>query len=516
MSDAEYDRALHYLYEQINYERLAGITSGYPFRLRRMSQLLRQLGLAHFLHPGVGRRSEPEGVGASGTPGGVPATIPLVHIAGTKGKGSTAALVAGALTASGLRTGLYTSPHLHRLEERFRVDGRLCEPAEFVELVTRVRTAAKRLVPAGDDDPSGAVGPSFFELTTAMAFLHFHLRRCDVAVVEVGLGGRLDSTNVCRPSVTAITSIGLDHQHVLGETLEEIAAEKAGIIKPGVPVISGVRRPPTPARAGRRSAQTGGAATATQDPAGVIARIAVGRGAPLQQIGVDFDIDAIPLEAWGRRVLYREQRPGRPAGPTEPSLPGEEPTVSVDLALEGVHQAHNAAIAIAILRTLARQGLPTANEQAWSAMGRVQVAARVERFRLPRDGVGIIDAAHNPDSIAALCETLRERFAGRPVTVVFGTSRDKPASTMLKQLESLATRMYLTRFRGNPRFVDPEELMRAIPEPRRGDVSVRQDPGEACREAIATLPAGGCLVVCGSFFLAAETREIMLGVAGPN
>ena len=452
---------------------------------------------------------------ASGSLGTVPATIPLAHIAGTKGKGSTAALVAGALTASGLRTGLYTSPHLHRLEERFRVDGQLCDPAEFVDLVTRVRTAAESLAGSGDGDPVGAEGPSFFELTTAMAFLHFHLRRCDVVVLEVGLGGRLDSTNVCRPSVTAITSIGLDHQHVLGETLEEIAAEKAGIIKTGVPLISGVRRPPAPASGDVRAAPAGDATT-HQDPAGVIARIAADRGAPLQQIGVDFEIEAMSLDGWGSRVYYRERRPGRPAGPTEPSLPGEKPTVSVDLALEGVHQAHNAAIAIAILRTLASQGLPVAGEKAWAAMGRVQVAARVERFRLPHDGVGIIDAAHNPDSIAALCETLRERFADRPVTVVFGTSRDKPASEMLTQLESLATRLFLTRFRGNPRFVDPQELLGTLPESRRADVSVHQDPGEACREALTTLPAGGCVVVCGSFFLAAETREIMLRAAGPT
>ena len=176
-----------------------------------MSELLSDLGLGRFLHS-----SHP-----------VP-PVPLIHIAGTKGKGSVAAMAASILTASGLRTGLYTSPHLHRLEERFRVDGQICSPKQLVPLVERLRQTVDP--PSSNDPSSGEGNASFFELTTALALLHFEREKCEAIVLEVGLGGRLDSTNVCAPSVSVVTSIGLDHQHVLGEDVVQIAAEKAGII----------------------------------------------------------------------------------------------------------------------------------------------------------------------------------------------------------------------------------------------------------------------------------------------
>ena len=209
----DYASALDWLMTQINYERTTAVPYETAiFKLDRMRGLLTLLGDPH------------EGLAA-------------VHIAGTKGKGSTAAMMAGILQASGLRTGLYTSPHLDAVQERIAIDGVACRPEEFAALAADVETAVARL-PA--DEHGQPAEPTFFEITTAMAFLHFARRRVDAAVLEVGLGGRLDSTNVCRPSVSIITSISFDHTRQLGNTLAAIAGEKAGIIKAGVSVISGV------------------------------------------------------------------------------------------------------------------------------------------------------------------------------------------------------------------------------------------------------------------------------------
>ena len=163
--------------------------------------------------------------------------LPIVHVAGTKGKGSTSAMIAAALSAAGYRTGLFTSPHLERIEQRMTIDGQPCEVEEFTTLVDLLRPAVEALDRRAAKDQTG---PTFFEIMTAMAFLHFARQKVQAAVLEVGLGGRLDATNVCQPVVSVITSISFDHVQQLGNTLAAIAGEKAGIIKPGVPVVSGV------------------------------------------------------------------------------------------------------------------------------------------------------------------------------------------------------------------------------------------------------------------------------------
>ena len=483
----DYHQALDYLLARIDYERLAGVTSGYRFRLRRMGEILTRLELTEFLH---------EPPSAKPSPPLPRPPIPLVHLAGTKGKGSTAAMVAAMLTASGFRTGLYTSPHLDRLEERFRVDGELCVEADFVALVDRVRSVADELA-AG---PQGEA--SFFELTTAMALLHFQRQRCDAVVLEVGLGGRLDSTNVCHPSVTAIISIGLDHQHVLGDTHEQIAAEKAGIIKSHIPMVCGVREPKDSVQAtsdansvvlqsGENPAQSG------ENPARVIADIARRRQAPFYQLGVDFDFTATPCADWGTQIDFR----GSPGPLAEP--------VSGELKMEGEHQAHNASIAIAIVQLLRSQGYAIDLQRAMPALSWLTCDARIERFELPDGVLGIVDAAHNADSVAALCQTLRHRFPNRPAAIVFGTSRDKPAAEMLRQLAPLADHLVLTRFHGNPRYIDPQQLRSLAPESLLPRLHVMDDPRQACDVALQSIPPGGLVVVCGSFFLAAETRSWM-------
>jgi dihydrofolate synthase/folylpolyglutamate synthase len=446
---SEHCRALGFLYDRINYERLTGNASRYPFRLQRMTELLRQLGLADYLHA------------ESPAP-----KRPLVHIAGTKGKGSTSTMVAAALSAAGLRVGLYTSPHLHALEERFRIDGQPCSPADVVSLVERVRPATESV--------ERELGPaSFFELTTAVALLHFDTAGCDAIVLEVGLGGRLDSTNVCSPTVTAVTSIGLDHQHVLGHDVRRIAAEKAGILKPGVPVVSGVLDPAAAEVIARRAAETGSA---------------------LYQVGRDFQFDHEPAPRWGSTVRYRGLTP--PLGPS----------LELSLQMEGEHQAGNAAVAVGILDLLRARGVDVAPQAVRRGLGQLQCAGRIERFVLPGNVVAIVDGAHNQDSIAALCACLRRRRVARPLCVVFGTSIDKSAEPMLQSLSELADRLILTRFFGNPRFRPPEQLVPLVPGAVLQQTTLIEDPIAACSEGLRSVTPGGTLVICGSFFLAAETR----------
>ncbi len=245
--------ALEWLMGRINYERIAVI----PYQERQlkldcMRQLLTRLG-----QPDAGMK--------------------IIHVAGTKGKGSTSAMIAAVLTAAGYRTGLFSSPHLERIEERLAVDGQPCSSDEFVALVNRLIPIVRALddEAAADGDPTG--GPTYFDITTAMSLVHFVERQADAAVLEVGLGGRLDSTNVCLPVVSVITSISFDHMRQLGNTLASIAREKAGIIKPGVPVICGVTDP---------------------EPQAVIAQLAREHGCRLIQLGRDFH--------------FEYERPGRP------------------------------------------------------------------------------------------------------------------------------------------------------------------------------------------------------------
>src|SRR4051795_9060191 len=239
MSDA-YQDSLDYLYGRLNYETLGMPQAPAELQLGRMRRLLRLLGDPHD-------------------------SLRIVHVAGTKGKGSTSAMIAAALSASGVRTGLFCSPHLHRLEEPFSIDGQSASPEELVELTAIVRPAVAELDARCADVP--ARGPTFFEITTAMGLLHFARRRAGAVVLEVGVGGRLDSTNAVHPALSVVTSISFDHTRQLGTTLAAIAGEKAGILKRGRPAVSGVHDP---------------------DARAVIREVANRRQSPLREIDCDF------------------------------------------------------------------------------------------------------------------------------------------------------------------------------------------------------------------------------------
>ena len=469
------DDALTFLYDRINYERTLAVpyNSG-SFKLDRMRELLARLGDPHH-------------------------RLPVVHVAGTKGKGSTAAMIAAMLTAAGYRTGLYTSPHLDRLEQRLAVDGLPCSPAELVELADRVRPVVRDLDRLARLRGRQA-GPTYFETITAMALDHFARRQVDVAVVEVGLGGRLDSTNVCRPLVSVITSISYDHMRQLGNTLASIAREKAGIIKPGVPVVSGVCQQP---------------------PRQVIEQIANGRDCELFVLGRDFQFTYHPPRALD--VAARAQDNGSPALGTLDyceCFPLDRFCLkNLSLSLLGHHQAANAAVALATLRRLPAPSFLIAEEAIRRGLSKVSWPGRVEL--IGQQPTVVIDAAHNVASIEALLRTLDESFLAPRRLLVFATTQDKDVRGMLRLLLPRFEWIIFTRYQNNPRGVPPGELAREARQLRSEQGGIQQaepvhwtvcpDPAAAVQQVHALTTPEHLICVTGSFFIAAEMRTLLRG-----
>ncbi len=461
----DYPAALEFLLGRIDYERTAVI----PYRSRqfKLDRMLRFLAAVENPHH----------------------HLRAVHLAGTKGKGSTASMIAAVCRAAGYRTGLYTSPHLVSIEERMVVDGQACSPSELVDLVDQVRHAVAEMdreASAGLDDPQGL---TYFEITTAMAMLHFASRRVDIAVLEVGLGGRLDSTNVCRPEVTAITSISFDHMRQLGSTLAAIASEKAGIVKPGVPMISGV---------------------VESEPRDVIRAVCRDRAAPLIEVSRDYRIQYQPGpvdEILGGWVDF-----------TETDRPDGLRLNGARLGLVGPHQGANAGVALAVLAQLSRRGWEFPEAALRTGLEEVRCAARVELIQ--GAPTVVIDAAHNAASIESLCAAIDERFSDRRGLLVFATSRDKDIDGMLSRLIPRFDRIVFTRYQNNPRGIDPAALVaraQALIESNRDadlappEIRTGVDPPAAWKLAAGWAAAEDVICVTGSFFVAAEVRELVVG-----
>jgi dihydrofolate synthase/folylpolyglutamate synthase len=379
--------------------------------------------------------------------------VPAVHIAGTNGKGSTAALVEAALRAAGYRTALYTSPHLVRFAERIRVAGREIPDSALAARVTALRPVLEKLARTGHH-------ATFFEATTALAFEHFRAERAAIAVVETGLGGRLDSTNVLSPAATAITSIGLDHMEFLGPTLESIAAEKAGILKRGVPAVLGPL--PPAARA-------------------VIEARALEIGAPLAETA--------PAEspAWDpvRRLTTFRWR-GTPFA----------------VALPGLHQAANAALALDLLRVLSTHGWDLPGAAVRRAFETVRWPARFEI--LAHDPPLVLDGGHNPEGIARALETWLTCFGAPPGRIVFGCMKDKDAAAMLAPLAATGAELLLVPVQSH-RTAAPESLI-AHAGPRATASTLAQAFAQA---RSAPHPAG--TLVLGSVYLAGEWSALHAG-----
>lgn len=472
-----YDDALRYLYDRIDYERARDRSTRHEFRLQRSVELFERLGLGDYLHrddsdAGLASRGRKTASGHATPPVPLP-PVPLIHLAGTKGKGSTAAMVSSILAAAGIRVGCYTSPHLTDLEERFRISGVPCESEELIELVEAVRHVVDRI----DEDST----VSFFELTTALAMLHFKRQECEAIVLEVGLGGRLDSTNVCASSVAAVTSIGLDHQRILGKTRPEIAAEKAGIIKSPAPVVSGVEDVASIA---------------------VIKDAADRAGAPFYQSGAAYRIEMLEALPHGSRFRFRAETD---------ALCGDHAARELDvrIGLEGAHQVRNAAVAIAATR-LVRNALPIDDSAILEGLSRVSCPGRVERFRLGDGREAIVDTAHNEDSIEALCQTLRASVSNgvlrNPVVILFASSRDKEVGSMAKPLSLLADEVICTQFSDPPRYFPAATIAESFGD--AGAIRLFTEPNArtALKLGLDRIADGGTLVICGSFFIAGELR----------
>ena len=405
-----------------------------------------------------------------------------VHVAGTNGKGTTAALVERVLRAAGLRTGLFTSPHLVDFRERIRVEGRWAEGAWLEERLQRIRA-----LPEGRDR-------TFFEVCTALAFDWFAECRVEWAVVEVGLGGRLDCTNVLEPAATAITSIGLDHTEILGDTIEAIAAEKAGILKPGVPVV-------TAGALDRRALE-------------VIARIAGERGAPrAEPVRLMIEAGAVAAEpgaararagSGDARAVARGSRlhvraPETPWGPLALEAPG----------LRGAFQAGNLAVALGVLAALRAQGVPI---PVTAVVRGVREARWPGRFEpCPLDPRLWWDTAHNAEGVQALAEAWRLEALPAPRAIVLGVSGDKDVAAMLEALAAIApaTTLIATRSQSG-RALEPAQVAAAA---AAAGFATRVEPGvaRACRAALSHAGPGGVALLTGSMFVVGEAMEALGG-----
>jgi dihydrofolate synthase/folylpolyglutamate synthase len=395
-----------------------------------------------------------------------------VHIAGTNGKGSVTAMVDAALLAAGHRSARYTSPHLVDLAERFVVGGRPIDRPALEAALADVERAAERLQAGG-----GLSGPpTFFEAATAAAFELFRRAGTELAVLEVGLGGRLDATNVIRPEATAITSIGFDHQRYLGNTLPDIAREKAGIIKPGVPVV-----------VGRMDAEAERA----------IGEVARGLGAPIVRA---WDGVRVDREAGGRADPHAPSRvrittPGRDYG-------------EIELALRGDHQIDNAVVAVRLLEILHARGIDAPAGAIVDGLASVHWPGRLDRRRLPDGREALLDAAHNPQGAAALAVYLASVFPSR-LPLVCAVMRDKDAAGILQPLAHVVSAIVATRA-SNPRSADPPELA-AIAHEVAPDlpIEIEAAPRDALAAAWRRSPR---IVVAGSIFL---LGDVMTALGGP-
>ncbi|MBI4283750.1 MAG: bifunctional folylpolyglutamate synthase/dihydrofolate synthase [Chloroflexi bacterium] len=436
-ADSPYQEALDYIYSFIDYER-EPTRPREPARydLRRVEELLARLGNPHL-------------------------KTKTVHIAGTKGKGSVAAMIASALTASGYTTGLYTSPHLHTFNERIRVDDRLISNEELVALVEKLKPEVEAV------NAKATYGRlTTFELITALGFAYFEQKGVDFQVIEVGLGGRLDATNVVQPEVVVITSISFDHMDVLGNTLTEIATEKAGIIKPNSTVVTS----PQVEEVSQVLAQTGLQRQAKQ--------VRVGSDVTWQSLG--FDASQQALRVKGRLGSY------------ELSIP-----------LLGQHQLENTATAVAVLEVLIEKGFHISRDSIASGLARVKWPGRLQV--LSRHPLLVVDGAHNPYSAGKLREALQQYFDFDRAILVIGTSSDKDITGIVSELIPMFDKVIVTH------SIHPRAMPTAAvtDEFRRQGVEAEATDDIAIALPLALTLAGGKDLICvtGSLFVVAGAIE---------
>ena len=441
--DVEWPFAQAYWDGLIDYERRAARPE--DLKLARMRRLLDGLGNPHrFLR--------------------------TVHVAGTKGKGSCCALLESVFRSAGWKTGLFVSPHIQHLTERFVINGRPVAVQDLARAILRVKYAAERFL--------GEI-PTFFEVATAAAFLCFQSAKVDWVVLETGLGGRLDSTNVCFPTATLITGVGLDHVQILGNTLEEIAYEKAGIIKPGVPVVSGVME---------------------DGPRAVVRGMAGKQAAPLWELGEQIQVDfasGISFDPW-RETVCSVRTP----------LARYE---NIRVSLVGNHQGRNASLVLGVLDQLRLRGLGISEEAVHHGLEKVDWPGRLQT--ISRNPWILLDAAHNVPSVRALVEMLRNWPVRGTRKLLFSVSKDKDVEGILALLAPLFDEIHLTRYTVGIRAMAQEEMAGILIQSKqsfdRWKLCKHDTPQMALGAILPGLASEDGLCIAGSIFLLGEVKPVL-------
>ena len=436
-TETAYNLALDYLYSFVDYSlKHASELAKADFSLDRMFALMDALG-------------EPQNA------------YPIIHVAGTKGKGSTSALCAAALQAAGYKVGLYTSPHLEDYCERIQIDASPLAHGQLAALVDEVRPAVARVPKL-----------TTFEITTAIGFLAFARAGVDAAVVEVGLGGRLDATNVATPRVSVITSLSMDHTAVLGDTLAKIAGEKAGIIKEGIPVVS------SPQKA---------------EALDVLERVARERSASLTLVGRDVKFAFVSSSLDGQHFIIHNS---------------EFRIMNYEIPLLGQHQIINAATAYAALKV---SGIEITDETIQKGFSQVKWPARFEVVR--REPPVIFDSAHNDDSFARLRETLETYFPGRPVYLIFGASEDKNIPGMFREMKPKIKKLIATRA-DHPRALEVEKILGLADQAQVKHEAATPVSAALARALELSAKDGSIVLSAGSMFVTAEVMAAWKKVSG--
>ncbi len=437
-----YDAALKYLYSHTNYENMLRVRYNTDtFSLDRMQALLKRMGNPH-------------------------KKLQTVHIAGTKGKGSTATMLASMLQACGNKVGLYVSPHITDIRERITINGTMITQAATTKLINFV---ALHL------DKMSADMPTFFEIFTAMAFKHFVDEKVDIAIIEAGLGGRLDSTNVLNPKLVGITSISMDHTQQLGNTLAKIASEKAGIFKPSVQAISVPQEP---------------------EAKKVLRRVANQTKAPLMFTGDDIDFSY-------RVESSRQQGCHTRICLTTPRSQFEHLTVP---AL-GEHQALNCGLALALLDQLKDMDVKIDDAAAMKGLASVNLPGRMEMVH--EDPRILLDGAHNAASIQALMRGVGQHIPYDSMVMIFGCAADKDIDGMIDKLATGADKVIFTKASDNLRAASPKDLAELYEEHSGRVAQVADSLKEALRIACSAVTREDIIVICGSFYLVGEAKALL-------
>jgi dihydrofolate synthase/folylpolyglutamate synthase len=435
-----YVTAQRWLLTHTNYEQMRIVPyNTRTFSLDRMRKLLDVLGNPH-------------------------EQLKCVQIAGTKGKGSTCAMLASVLKACGYTTGLYLSPHLVELRERITIDGQMIPPGDFADIIKTIESHAKAFA----DNP-----PSFFDIITATALRYFADQAVDIVVLETGLGGRLDSTTAVTPLVCGMVHISLDHMNILGKQVTQIAREKAGIFKKNVPAIS---------------------VEQDAEVAAVLDEVAAAVGASLEYCGKQIDFSY-------RFEANKELGPHTRASVTTPTSRWEH----VAVPLRGEHQAHNCGLALAILDKLKSFGFHIPEDKVTAGLAATNLPGRMEQvWNEPRV---ILDGAHNAVSIKALIRSLGAHISYDSLVLIFGCGQDKDVNGMLKQLSLGADKVIFTKSKSNPRAMEPEDLIHRFNDLSGKMAQAAPTLEDALRLAGRAVSREDLIVVTGSFYLVGEAKK---------